>query len=504
MKTILILHDLSVGSRRTNRDHVYNFAKYEKGNLYVFHSANGPQTSAMREVQWDGVIMNYCFLGHRVSPRFPDVRKRWEWLSHLDCPKVAICQDDYTESALLDEWLQELRVDTIYSPIQDDVCELYPRNWGWRDFRLGLTAYVDSAQIKELSRFASPWGKRKYDVGTRVRFLPPQFGRYGRMKGVVAEEFGEVASIAGFKVNVSTSPYDVKFGDEWLKFIGNCRFTLGSKGGSSLNDPYGKIRRKIDSYMETHPDAGFAEVEKFCFDGLDGQFKFAGVSPRLFESAALRTCQILIKDDYVGGLEPYVDYIPLDPDFENLEEVFALMRDETSCLSMIESCYKKLISSKAFDYASFVSEVLDTFGSTPDEAISINELKVAEHIDVIGKYVAVRDLIPSGRLAQRTWQRCVAYGVHLGMSSEMLTLLSQKEDFLGTPSELTALFGNLGFIPSFENMGTLLETISTLEPRANASLLKVAEDASAQSNSFIDNDIWWDMCEYIYEPENRV
>ena len=60
-KVILILHDLSVGSRRTNRDHVYNFSKYQKGNLYIFHCARAPITDELKQIDFDGVIIIIVF-----------------------------------------------------------------------------------------------------------------------------------------------------------------------------------------------------------------------------------------------------------------------------------------------------------------------------------------------------------------------------------------------------------------------------------------------------------
>ena len=38
-------------------------------------------------------------------------------------------------------------------------------------------------------------------------------------------------------------------GDQWLRFLGDCRFTVGSRGGASLPDPYGRRRFEVDDFV---------------------------------------------------------------------------------------------------------------------------------------------------------------------------------------------------------------------------------------------------------------
>lgn len=497
MKRILILHDLTVGSRRTNRDHVYNFAKYGKGNLYLFHAANAPQSEAMKEIAWDGVIVNYCFLGYRASNRYETLKSEWAWIADLDCPKIGISQDDYTDSGRLDEWLHFMGATVIYSPITQNVEQLYPKNYGWTEIREGLTAYVDSKQLMELASFATPWDQRTIDVGTRVRYLPPQFGRYGLRKGESAEDFRGLAEAQEFKIDISTSPDDVIYGDDWLRFIGNCKFTLGSKGGSSVNDPYGEIRHRISDYMADHPNAGFAEVEKKCFPDVDGKYIFAGVSPRLFESAALGTCQILIRDEYVGGIEPYVDYIPIEEDLSNIEEVFELMRNEALAKSMIESCYEKLVASRAFDYEAFVAEVLGTFPEGGD----VLSTEDAHHVEVHFKTIEAFRKIKTQQSSffERNWRRTLAK-LSYGRSLEHAYAIFDMEPELRSSSAFVkAMFETQPPTLVYE---VAADSLATIPPKSKSvsAMKSLMEWAIDSEKGFHDLDVWWDMCEYIYEP----
>ncbi|MBL4854254.1 MAG: glycosyltransferase family 1 protein [Robiginitomaculum sp.] len=496
-KVILILHDLSVGSRRTNRDHVYNFSKYQKGNLYIFHCARAPITDELKQIDFDGVIINYCFLGNRAGGHYHQYKKGFAWIRDLNCPKIALCQDDYTDNEILDEWLDYMNITTIYSPIQENVNILYPINWGRKTFKLGLTAYTDSVEMDELQRYATPYKKRKFDVGTRVRYLPPQFGRYGRIKGETAEDFRDAADVAGFLTNISTDPQDVIFGSHWLKFVGNCRFTLGSKGGSSLCDPRGDIRKDISEYMVKNPDAGFTEVEKMCFPDLDNRYIFAGVSPRLFEAAALKTCQILIRDEYVGGLEEYVDYIPLDEDLSNLEEVFELMRDDDKCMAMTESCYQKLIASKQFDYGYFVDDVLSQIPEKK-KSLPLKTIKLVEaHFEQLKPYSQLRK--KCGGFTEQLWRRVLYF-------SEFSDVL----DYAGSVSELP---DGLSICPSAADhlMDLPMSTHTLCQVSEVLSYAKFFGAGTSEMKHILKLIVverhnegqwafWWDMCEYIYEP----
>lgn len=497
-KKILVLHDLSVGSRRTNRDHVYSFAKYEKDNVYLFHSANALVTDALKSIKYDGVIINYCFLGYRASNLYPLLKARYAWLRELACPKIAICQDDYTDSAILDEWLEFMGVTTIYSPIQRNVKVLYPRNWGKKTFKLGLTAYTDSAQMDELRLFQKPFSERAIDIGTRVRYLPPQFGRYGQIKGKSAEDFRDAAKRSGFAVNISTDPQDVMFGSDWLRFMGDCKFTLGSKGGASLNDPRGMIRKEITQYLVENPGAEFSEVERECFPGLDGRYVFAGVSPRLFEAAALKTCQILVRDEYIGGIEPYIDYIPLDDDLSNLEEVFSLMRDEEKCQRMIESCHEKLIASKLFDYSVFVADVLSEIKPSPQGVGQEDAELIREHFEGLRPFLNTKEKY--GGFFERLWGRVLGFAAFSGATSYVRAVFDLPGNLSSCPSATSSL---LDSEPPGTAVGAAAEVLSIarfLEIDTD-DLQYIAEHAVEKEYVYEELDVWWDMCECIYEPE---
>jgi hypothetical protein len=129
------------------------------------------------------------------------------------------------------------------------------------------------------------------------------------------------------------------------------------KGGASLHDPRGLIHTKVQSYLARHPDAAFDEIERKCFKGKDMKHEFTAISPRLFESAMAGTCQILEREDYLGVLKAWRDYIPLEKDLSNINEVVKAMNDLDRCQEIAANAKMSLLDSKMFDYAQLVDTV---------------------------------------------------------------------------------------------------------------------------------------------------
>ena len=68
-------------------------------------------------------------------------------------------------------------------------------------------------------------------------------------------------------------------------------------------------------------------MEKGALGGWDWKIPYRTISPRNFEAAAFRVCQILYEGHYSGVMEPMRHYIPLRKDFSNFDEVVERFRD---------------------------------------------------------------------------------------------------------------------------------------------------------------------------------
>ena len=364
---LLILHALLPDSRQTTIDHVGCYLRHLPGCEIVFHHLRQPTERLRGLAPFDGIVLNYCFLGHRQVPQLPEIRARYRDLPSLG-PIAALPQDDYCHYAILDDWLHELGAAHVFTPLADHRDHLYPQCRASARFHPALTGYVEEDRLARLAAACRPLRERSIDLGTRVRFHAPHVGRYARRKGVLAEALAARLAGSGLRLDLSTRSEDTLHGEHWFDFLASCRFVVGQNGGGSLADADGSLRARVERFVAERPDASFDEVEHACFPGLDGRHLMTAPSPRLFEAAATRTCQILVEDDYLD-LEPWRHYLPLKPDLSNLDEVTAAMRDLGRAQEIADACYDELIASGRYSYRSFARRVVGTLtGRDPSGA----------------------------------------------------------------------------------------------------------------------------------------
>jgi hypothetical protein len=129
------------------------------------------------------------------------------------------------------------------------------------------------------------------------------------------------------------------------------------EGGSSLHDPYGRIRDAVTTYRAEHPDAPFDEVEAACFPGQDGQV-YSAISPRLFEAALVGCVQALLPGEYLGALTPGEHYVPVGADLAEAGHLAAVLHDPAEATRMAEACWGVLAHDPRFRQSTRVAGVL--------------------------------------------------------------------------------------------------------------------------------------------------
>lgn len=352
---VLVIHALRPTSRQTTIDHLLSFREHLPDADVQYLHFQQPLPKDIGEISPDLLIINYDYLNYRFSPLWPFIKNRHKDIAQRAGKVVAIAQDDFWANKLLDNWCMDWDVDRILTPIDNDRDVLYPRSIKTKEFRTGLTGYVKSGPIPETRLLQD----RPIDLGQRVRDMPPHLGRLAQAKARQAVTMADAARTASFVVDVSTRVEDSFIGTTWFDFLASCKFTVGMKGGASLHDPYGLIHTKVQSYRARHPEVSFDDIETHCFKGKDMKYQFTAISPRLFESAMAGTCQILQREDYLGVLEPWRDYIPLEEDFSNMNEVLEAMKDLDRCQEIVGNAKAALIDSGFFDYSRLIESATD-------------------------------------------------------------------------------------------------------------------------------------------------
>jgi hypothetical protein len=289
----------------------------------------------------DLCILHTTFLSHaRWNYDFEDYRRRFRWVAKLRCPKVALPQDEYDHAGVMDDWLLELGVASVYSCFgPDQWAMLYPRLVGRATFHETLTGFIDEDAAADLGKRMVPHAQRPRDIVYRARNLPYWFGSHGQLKHRIAEVVQERAGGHGLSTDISTRPEDTIYGDGWLDFLMSGRAVIGTESGSSVLDARGEIQRRISRLLAEQPGLTFEQVDAQMPSGWDS-YAFFAISPRHLEAVITKTAQVLVEGRYSGVLEPETHYIPLRRDFSNLDEALERLQDVETVEAMAERAYR--------------------------------------------------------------------------------------------------------------------------------------------------------------------
>jgi hypothetical protein len=331
-----------------------------RGVQVVYRNAIDPAPPWLARTAPDLCILHTTFLSYaRWNYEFETYRRRFRWLSKLSCPKVALPQDDYDHAALLDEWMAELGVTTVYTSLAapEQRALLYPLLGERASFRETLTGFIDEDAAADVASRLPPHSERPMDVVYRARKLPYWFGSHGQLKHRIAEAVAERAPAHGLRIDVSTRPEDTIYGEGWLDFLLSGRAVIGSESGSSVLDERGEIHRRISRLLADEPDLTFEEVDARMPEGWDS-YAFFALSPRHLEAVVTRTAQVLVEGRYSGVLEPERHYIPVRRDFSDLDEALERLKDREAVEAMAGRAYEDVYLSRRYTLDTLAEQLL--------------------------------------------------------------------------------------------------------------------------------------------------
>ncbi len=346
---ILILHRMGdpLLWRKAVSDHEFLLPNQAPDHDYIVHDSAVPLPPYVRDIVFDGIVLGPTFLCNRYKRRHLErVKEIYDFVRDSDAFKIALQQDDYNCSHILDDWLMEWKVDLAYSVVDAHWDLLYPRFSKTGKLRLGYTGYIHDEWIDNWSD-PKPFDQRTIDVSYRSGKLPPSFGHIGYEKSVIGERFVDAVWGRGLRLDISNDPKDLIPGERWHAFVENSRFCLGSNSGSSLIDTRGEIREATNRYLAMHPKASFEEVEAACFPGKDRIHALTALSPRAIEAGLALTAQISVPGSYSGLMQAHEHYIPLEADCSNIQDVLETMKDTAAVQKIARNCKEALLSHEA-------------------------------------------------------------------------------------------------------------------------------------------------------------
>ncbi len=85
------------------------------GHRVVYWNAGYPVPRPIRELRVDALVLDNTLLVARWAPGFEKRRASFAWVASSPALKLAFPQDEYNHAHVLDDWLDELGVDVVFS-----------------------------------------------------------------------------------------------------------------------------------------------------------------------------------------------------------------------------------------------------------------------------------------------------------------------------------------------------------------------------------------------------
>ncbi len=340
----------------TVREHISAFRRHSRFPVWEINTDYG-FPPGLDDVRPGAVVLHYSLFGSGVY-RLDEQLQSWLH-ERSDALKIAFFQDEYYFCQKRFAFVNDFGVDVVYTHVSP---EHIPDVWGRYAPRaralFNIPGYVDEGVVASAEHFALPDEKRDIDVCYRARPLPAHMGAGSQEKQFIGERFKELAAGSGLRLDIDTSIEGRLYGDDWHRFLGRSRATLGVESGVSYIDLEDECHAEyLTLQAELGREPTLAELQEGALGRWDGNFSYRTLGPRHFEAAAFRVCQVLFEGAYSGALEPGVHYVPLAKDFSNVDEAIATIRDPVRRRAITERAYADLVASGRYSYRRFIAEV---------------------------------------------------------------------------------------------------------------------------------------------------
>lgn len=349
---ILLLCDYQESIAATVRDHIRSLESHSRHNWRRL-SMLGDIPAGLDLSRFDAIVVDYTLVACSDFYLTPAARQR---LAEFNGLKAIFIQDEYRFVDKSTAALRQIGVDVLFTCAPPAVMrQVYPP-----DKLPGvtvvncLTGYVPRELLDR--RVPAP-AERPIDIGYRGRNVPAWLGELGQEKIRIGIRVKDEARHLGLKVDISFREEDRLYGEAWIDFVSRCKAMLGVESGASVVDFTGDIQRKVEAHVAAKPNTPFEQLRELYFAGEDGKISFAQISPRCFESAALRTLMVLYEGHYSGVLEPWRHYVPLKKDHSNIEEVARILRDPARIEEIVSCAYQEIACNQRWSFEQATREV---------------------------------------------------------------------------------------------------------------------------------------------------
>lgn len=336
-------------------EHLSSFEQFSQFNIIPINTAGPDAAALLREQAPSAILLHYTLFGMQYYLFTEEIQYL---VGESRAVKAAFFQDEYYHCPKRFRFINEYEVDVVYTLFEPQTFpELYFKYTNARMVRHTLAGYVSQRLIDMAEKFAGNTDERKIDVGYRGHELDICYGLGGREKTEIASRFKDMAKNSKLKIDVETSVDKRIYGDNWYRFIADCKGMLGVEAGVSAVDIEDRIRLGSRDLRRKKNQISDKEIYEAVVAPYEGNHYYRMISPRHFEAAALGTCQILFEGKYTGVMVPEKHYIPLKRDFSNIDEALEMLNDENTRTTIVANAKMDLIDSGHYSYEQLVQGV---------------------------------------------------------------------------------------------------------------------------------------------------
>jgi hypothetical protein len=403
----------------TVREHIHAFREHSRFPVWELNADLG-FPAGLRNVAPAVLFLHYSLFG---AEHYPLGDELYEFIKSYDGMKVAFFQDEYHFCRKRFAFVNEIGVDLVLTHVHpEDISAVWGRYAPHARARFNYPGYVAGEMLAAAERFALPPERRDIDVGYRGRPLQPFMGAGALEKVLIGDRFRELAAATSLRVDIDTGERGRLYGEAWHRFLGRCKAVLGVESGTSYLDLEDEVYRDYRARLAGGRPVTLEALQEGPLGRWDHNFSYRTISPRHFEAAAFRICQVMFEGEYSGVLEPMVHYIPLKKDFSNFDEVVRLVADRQVRDELTENAYRDLIVSGDYSYAEFVRGVdEDLVAAGQEPAIEPGQRRMVE--------AALR----SGRIRRRA--RTEAHYLKIGVRVVIGRHVPAARGLLGLPAD---------------------------------------------------------------------
>ena len=349
---LLLYHHPFVANAATIMEHIDAFTQYSQFKVWKVNTVMGfPE--GLKELSFEVIVLHYSLFGGR---RYIPDRGFSNYLEEChESYKVAFFQDEHHYCQQRFAFLNHFQIDCVYTLVEPEYFgEVYQKYTDVPHLIYHIPGYVSEKVIEAGQQFGCVDSERRIDIGYRGRLLPAYMGKGSQEKGEISEQFGKRSRGSDLIIDLETKENERLYGEKWYKFLGDCKAVLGVEAGVSIFDVEDIVRMEFEKIIAENPKISFKEISERLLYQWEDNIYYRTISPRHFEAASFRNCQILFEGKYSGIMKPMVHYIPLKKDFSNFDEVITMFKDESLRRELTENAYRDLIASGQYSYKEFI------------------------------------------------------------------------------------------------------------------------------------------------------